>query len=88
MAAQNSQHKQKNKAIPPKRGQIKAQIFESFVETVSSIFSPKILLGETDDFDKISIKGNDGGGGGGDDSDDSSNAATLVSSTSPPPRTA
>ncbi|KAK4370381.1 hypothetical protein RND71_009856 [Anisodus tanguticus] len=75
MATPNSQQKQKNRAIPPKRGQIKAQIFESFIETVSSIFPPKILLGEIDF----------GGGGVVDDSDGRSTAATSVASASPPP---
>ncbi|OIT37817.1 hypothetical protein A4A49_33438 [Nicotiana attenuata] len=36
----NMQQTQK-RAHPPKRGKIKAQIFESFVETVSSLFSSR-----------------------------------------------
>ncbi|KAG5578566.1 hypothetical protein H5410_058700 [Solanum commersonii] len=69
----NSEQKQKNRGVIPKRGQIKAQIFESLVETVTSLFSPKILLGETS------------GGGGGDESDDNSTVTTSVGSISPPP---
>ncbi|KAH0777352.1 hypothetical protein KY290_008763 [Solanum tuberosum] len=68
----NSEQKQKNRGVVPKRGQIKAQIFESLVETVTSLFSPKILLGETS-------------GGGGDESDGNSTVTTSVGSISPPP---
>ncbi|KAH0715859.1 hypothetical protein KY284_008764 [Solanum tuberosum] len=68
-----SDQKQKNRGVIPKRGQIKAQIFESLVETVTSLFSPKILLGETS------------GGGGGDESDGNSTVTTSVGSISPPP---
>ncbi|KAH0713246.1 hypothetical protein KY289_009205 [Solanum tuberosum] len=70
----NSEQKQKNRGVIPKRGQIKAQIFESLVETVTSLFSPKILLGETS-----------GGSGGGDESDGNSTITTSVGSISPPP---
>ncbi|KAH0777353.1 hypothetical protein KY290_008764 [Solanum tuberosum] len=69
----NSEQKQKNRGVIPKRGQIKAQIFESLVETVTSLFSPKILFGETS------------GGGGGDESDGNSTVTTSVGSISPPP---
>ncbi|KAG5578567.1 hypothetical protein H5410_058701 [Solanum commersonii] len=69
----NSEQKQKNRGVIPKRGQIKAQIFESLVETVTSLFSPKILLGETS------------GGSGGDESDGNSTVTTSVGSISPPP---
>ncbi|KAG5578563.1 hypothetical protein H5410_058697 [Solanum commersonii] len=69
----NSEQKQKNRGVIPKRGQIKAQIFESLVETVTSLFSPKILLGETS------------GGGGGNESDGNSTVTTSVGTISPPP---
>lgn len=63
----NMQQTQK-RALPPKRGKIKAQIFESFVETVSSLFP---------------FRGGDGAGGD-DDFDGSSTAATSASTTPPP----
>lgn len=76
----NSQQNKKNKGIPPKRGQIKAQIFESFLESVASIFSSKDTLEEP------LFKGNDDDGGGGDGSNTSSTiTTTMVASISSPP---
>ncbi|TMW80714.1 hypothetical protein EJD97_016227 [Solanum chilense] len=68
----NSEQKPKNRGFIQKRGQIKAQIFESLVETITSVFSPKILFGG-------------GGGGGADESDGNSTVGTSVGSISPPP---
>lgn len=45
----NSEKKPKNRGVVPKRGQIKAQIFEGFMETVASLFSPKVAGGDRGD---------------------------------------
>ncbi|WCJ41124.1 hypothetical protein M5689_022008 [Euphorbia peplus] len=39
MSNKNSKCKEKKNGVPPRRGQIKAQIFESFAKSVGSAFS-------------------------------------------------
>ncbi|CAL1403291.1 unnamed protein product [Linum trigynum] len=72
MDPQSKKTKQRGWSLPPKRGQIKAQIFKRIAKTVSSAASTSIEI--------VGMKVHGGGGGGS-----SSSSAVASVSTTPPP---
>nr|GMD28231.1 Junctophilin-1 like [Ipomoea batatas] len=63
-APSNPQQRQAN-TIPPRRGQITAQVFESVLETLNSV-AREALGWMSDGGDGVNGGENGGGGGGGD----------------------